>query len=80
MQEIALYVCASFIFIFFLVSVCLYSGSHRHSPLVLSLLSGTGFPVYLLTSNTESCDEDDGEVGEGVIEELADRPGTTNGT
>ena len=25
--------------------------------------------MYLLTSNTESCDEDDGEVGEGVVEE-----------
>ena len=40
-----------------------------------------GFPVYLLTSNMESCDEDDGEVGEGVVEEdLADKPGTTSGT
>ena len=39
------------------------------------------FSVYLLTSNTESCDEDDGEVGEGVVEEeLTDKPGTTNGT
>ena len=29
--------------------------------------------MYLLTSNTESCDEDDGEVGEcPVEEELAD--------
>ena len=37
--------------------------------------------MYLLTSNTESCDEDDGEVGEGLVEEeLADKPGTTNGT
>ena len=25
--------------------------------------------MYLLTSNTESCDEHDGEVGEGVVEE-----------
>ena len=37
--------------------------------------------MYLLRSNTESCDEDDGERGEGVVvEELADKPGTTNGT
>ena len=36
--------------------------------------------MYLLTSNTESCDEDDGEIGEGVVEELEDKPGTTNGT
>ena len=37
--------------------------------------------MYLLTSHTESCDEDDGEVGEGAVEEeLAGKPGTTNGT
>ena len=36
--------------------------------------------MYLQTTNTESCDEDDGEIGEGVVEEeLADKPGTTNG-
>ena len=30
---------------------------------------------------SESCGEDDGEVGEGVVEEeLADKPQTTNGT
>ena len=53
----------------------------RSSPLALPLLSGTGFSVYLLTTNTESCDEDDAEVGEGVVEEeLADKPKTTNGT
>ena len=34
--------------------------------------------MYLLTSNTESSDED--EVGVGVVEELVDKPGTTNGT
>ena len=57
------------------------AGLPRTSSLVLPLLSGTGFSVYLLTSNTESCDEDDGEVGEGVVEEeLADKPSTTNGT
>ena len=36
--------------------------------------------MYLLTSNTESCDEDDDEVGVGDEKELADIPGTTNGT
>ena len=36
-----------------------------------------GFSAYLLTSKTESCDEDD-EVG--VEEELVDKPRTTNGT
>ena len=57
------------------------SGSPRSSSLVLSLLSGTGYSVCLLTSTTESCDEDDEEVGEGVVEEeLAEIPGTTDGT
>ena len=32
-------------------------------------LHGTGFSVYLLTSKEESCDEEDGEVGESVVEE-----------
>ena len=36
-------------------------------------ISGTGFSVCLLKSNTESCDEDGGEVVEGLVEvELAD--------
>ena len=48
--------------------------------LILPLLSGTGFSVYLLTSNTESCDEDVEEVGVGVAEELVDKPRTTKGT
>ena len=31
--------------------------------------------------NTESCDEDDGEVSEGVVEkELSNKPRTPNGT
>ena len=36
--------------------------------------------MYLLTSNAECCDEDDEEVGVGVVEELVDKPVTTNGT
>ena len=36
--------------------------------------------MYLLTSDTNSCDEDDEEVGVSVVEELVDKPGTTNGT
>ena len=61
----------------FSVSVDSCSGSHRSSSLILPLLSATGFSVYLLTS----CGEDDEEVGEGAVEEeLADKPGTTNGT
>ena len=56
------------------------SGSPRSSPLVLPLHSGTGFSVYLLTSNAESCDEDDGEVGESVVEEELAVKRTTNGT
>ena len=38
------------------------------------------FSAYLLTSKTESCDEDVEEVGVGVVEELVEKPGTTNGT
>ena len=63
----------------FSVAVGSYSGSSHKSSLVLPLLSGTGFSVYLLSSNTESCDEDD-EESVGVAEELVDKPGTTNGT
>ena len=81
MRYISLYSSDSPFLLLFSVSVVSCSGFHRSSPLVLPLLSGTGFSVYLWTSNTESCDEDDGEVGEGVVEEeLADKPGTTNGT
>ena len=38
--------------------------------------------MYLLSSNTESCDEDDAKVGVCVcvVEELVDKPGTTSGT
>ena len=55
--------------------------SPRNSSVVLPLLSGTGFSVYLLTSKTESCDEDVEEVGgNDVEEELVDKPETTNGT
>ena len=64
----------------FSVSVGLCSGFPCASSLVLPLLSGNGFSVYLLTSNTESCDEDDEEVGVGVAEELVDKPRTANGT
>ena len=33
------------------------------------------FSVYVLTSNTESCDEDGEEACVGVVEELVDKPG-----
>ena len=64
----------------FLVSVGLCSGFHRNSSFVLPLLSVAGFSVHLLTSNTESCDEDVVEARVGDVEELVDKPGTTNGT
>ena len=70
---------SSFWFVFS-VSVGLCSGFPRISSLILPLLSSTGFSVYLLTSNAESCDEDDEEVGVGVVEELVEKPRTTNGT
>ena len=49
--------CPSFFFAF-LVSAGPCSGFLRNFPLVLPILSVAGFSVYLLTSNTESCDED----------------------
>ena len=64
----------------FSVSVGLCSGFPGSSSLVLPLLSGTGFSVCLLTSNTESSDEHVEEVGVGVAEELVDKPGPSNGT
>ena len=69
----------SFLFLF-LVSAGLRSGFLHSSSLVLPLLPGTEFSVYLLTSNTESCDEDDQEESVGVVEELVDKSWTTNGT
>ena len=54
----------------FSVSVGLCCRFLRGSSLVLPLLSGAGFSVYLLTSNAESCDEDDDEAGVGVVKEL----------
>ena len=70
---------SSFLFLFS-ISVGLWSGIPRSSSLVLPLLSDTGFSVYLQASKTESCDDDDDEVGAGVVDELADKPGTTDGT
>ena len=43
--------------------------------LIFSLLSVAGYSVVV----TVSCDEDVGEVGENGVEELVDKPGTTNG-
>ena len=49
---------------------------HRNSALILPLLSIAGFSVLI----TVSCDEDVEEVGVDDVEELVDKPGTTNGT
>ena len=66
-------------FLFFCSStVGLRSGFPSGSSLVLPLLYGTGFSVYLLMSNTESCDV--AQICVGVVEELVDKPGTTNAT
>ena len=64
----------------FSVSVDPCTGFHRDSSLILPLHSAAGFSAYLLTSKTESCDEDVEEVGVGVVEDLVEKPGTTNGT
>ena len=70
--------CLSFLFVC-LVSVGPCSGFLRNCSLGLPFLSIAGFSVYLMTSNLESCDENDDEVGVGVVQELVDEPGTTNG-
>ena len=63
------------------------SGSPRSSSFVPPLLSDTGVSTPLLSdteslfADVDSCDEDDDEADEGVVEEgLADIPGTTIGT
>ena len=66
-------------FFLFRISVGLCIGFPCSSSLVLPLISSAGLSVYLLTSNTESCYEDD-EVGVGVVEELVGKPRTTNGS
>ena len=65
----------------FSVSVGLWSG-FPVAPLLTRTSTSFGYWIFrcLLTSNTESCDQDDEEVGVGVVEELVDKPGTTNGT
>ena len=60
----------------FSVSADLCDRFHRDFSLIISLLSAAGFPVQI----TVSCDEDVEEAGEDEVEELVDRPGTTNGT
>ena len=50
-------------------------GSPRTSSLMLSLLVDAGCSVGV----TAPCDEEKGDVGEDELEELVDRPGTTNG-
>ena len=52
------------------------NGFPRDSALILPLLSVAGFSVPI----TESCDEDVEEVGVDDVEELVNKPGTTNGT
>ena len=60
----------------FSVSAYPRDGFPRDSSLIVSLLSVAGFSVGV----TVSCDEDDEEAGEDEVEELVDRPRTTNGT
>ena len=82
--------CTSFdsLFLFrFLVSVESCNGSLRSSSFIPLFLSDTGTSTSLvsdtesLVSDVDSCDEDGDEADEGaVVEELADIPGTINGT
>ena len=58
----------------FSVAGDLHNGFLRSPLLVLPLLSCSGFSEFLLTSNTESHDEEDDEVGVvGVVKELEDK-------
>ena len=46
---------------------------HRVSPLLLThTFTSFGYWIFGVSANTESCKEDDEEVGVGVVEELAD--------
>ena len=84
MRYISLYFFRCLIFLFwFSIPVDSYSGSPRSSPFVPLLLSDTGVSTSLFSrlDDIDSCEEDDEEVDEDVgEEELADNPGTTNGT
>ena len=60
----------------FSVSAGSCDGLTRTVLLVLSLLVDAGCCVGV----TASSDEDVGDVGEDEVEELVDKPGTTNGT
>ena len=67
---------ASSSFLFeFSVSAHPRDGFLRDSSLIISLLSVAGFSVLI----TVFCDEDVEEAGEDEVEELVDRPKTTNG-
>ena len=66
---------SSFLFVFSF-SADPRDGIPRNSSLTISLLSFAGFSVLI----TVSCDEDVDEAGEDEVEELVDRPRTTNGT
>ena len=59
----------------FLISADSCDGSLRADSLVLSLLLVAG--IYL---SVVYCDEDVGEVGEDEVEDLVDKPSTTNDT
>ena len=86
--DISLCTSSDFLFLFrFSVSVESCNGSPRSSSFIPLFLSDTGASTSLfpdtesLFSNVDSCDEDDGEVSEGVVEEeLADKPVIMNGT
>ena len=67
--------CPSFLFLFS-VSADARDGLSRDTSLTISLFSDAWFSVL----TTESCDEGVEEVGVDYVEELGDKPGTTNGT
>ena len=63
-------------YFYFLISAGSCDGRTSTVLLILSLLVNRGCNAGI----TASCGTDVGDVGEDELEELADRPGTTNGT
>ena len=87
MRKISLYIFGFPIFILVSVSSESCNGSQRSSSFIPPFLFDTGASTSLfsdtesLFSDVDSCDDDGDEADEGVVEEeLADIPGTTNGT
>ena len=61
----------------FLFGFSVSAGPHDESPRTSSLILSLLIDAECCVGVTASCDEDVRDVGEGELEELVDRPGTT---